>query len=214
MAAKKENKQESLLEASPSSLRYSAGIVGNNLDLSDATGMYGYVNAIKLLIQRGLDLSQQHTEQATEYKEAMIPMTYNLATHTWTGWGDANDTAEDYRLVGLEAARLNLKLREDIGQKPSKQASGHWVIGIHLIAEGQYQDALRSFEHCRDLAREDNEEQMSLMAEGWIHLSNILAGENEADELEAIKQKLSSMDKDGVFLANQFDPALSKFQDR
>jgi len=214
MGDKKENKQESLLEASPSSLRYSVAIVRDNIDRSDPTGMYGYVNAIKLLVQRGLDLSQQHTAQAAEYKEAMLPMSYNLSADTWTGWEDAHDTAEDYRLVGLEAARLNLKLKEDIGQSPSKRGAGHWIIGIHLIAEGQYQDAVRSFEHCRDLARKDSEEQMALMAEGWVHLSNILAGENETDELEAVKQKLSSMDKDGVFLANQFDPALSKFQDR
>ena len=106
MDDKKEKKQESLLEALPLSLRYSAAIVRDNIDRSDATGMYGYVNSIKLLIQRGLELSQQHTEQAAEYKEAMLPMTYNLAADTWTGWEDAHDTAEDYRLVGLEACLL------------------------------------------------------------------------------------------------------------
>ena len=208
------DEKQTLFDASPSDLGISLKLLRDAMHHSDVTGMHGYVTAAKLIIQHGLNLSQLHPDSAAEYNKALIGPTYNLAADTWPGWEDAHANAEEYRLIGLEAAHLNLKLREETEQGAVQRSRGHWIVGAHQIAGGQYSKAAYSFRQCLDLANEAGVEQTALMAQGWIHLANILAGMDESSELKEVELRLSSLGNEGAFLSDQFGHALSKFQNR
>lgn len=201
--------QEALLAPSPASLRVTLGALRVNLDLNDPGAMFTYVHGARFLIQHALSLAQEDERLADEYRAAIVPATYNLAADTWSGWEDAFPGANAYRSFGLESARLNIRLREELGQDASAQSRGHWVLGIQLIAAGQFEAAAESFTRVRDLSGDSRPGE--LMAQGWIHVANILQGEQEEDQLEAVKTELSGMGDDGAFLAGQYDPALVRF---
>jgi len=204
---------ESLLQASPTSLSYAISAARKSF-LSDRTAFADYVLVTRLLIQRGLTLVREQPDLAVHYTKVLIGPTYDLSAAIWPGWVDANPGAQQFHAVGLELAQLNLRLREQLSQGPSSVRRGHWLLAIHLIADGNYQGAVNSFERSLDLAKEGGEVQVSLMTQGWIHVSNILAGSDERDALETVKARLKRMDKEGTFYASQYEPALEVFRTR
>ena len=197
--------------APPEKLVKKAEAIRIGFDLNDPEQMFSYVLKVRELIQHGLDMASAYPDDAGEYQAALVPVTHDAAIDTWPGWKDAY-VSDEYRLFGLQTARLNLKLREDLKQSPEKRSLGHWIVGLHLLANIQYQDAADSFIASRDLALEGNAEQTVVVAQGWIHLAAILAGKDQWDEFEAIKQQLAGMDDQGKYLASQFDSAIAKFK--
>jgi hypothetical protein len=206
--AKEDPLAGSLLDVSPSGIRSAAHALRRSHDLNDPEHLYSYVHSSRMLIQYAL-VQAEGDPNGDEYRKSIIPVTYNLAADTWTGWEDANSAAEDHRALGFEAAKLNVELRESLGQAGTKLGIGYWILGAHLITDNRFSEALVSFSKCRDLADEDGNEVSAAMAQGWIHVANILSGKDESRELGATKERLTELGKDGRFYASQFDPAIS-----
>ena len=203
--------KESLLETAPASLGVANGVLTTTFERG-SKGMGGYTYLLKLLIQHTLNLAEQNPNMAMQYKTAAIPMTYNLAANTWSGWGEDSAAVEEHhRLLGLEAARLNIDLAKDVGLGPERRKNGYWVLGAHLTEAGNYTDAIDAFEVSRDFARRAGDEEAELMAQGWIHMANTLAGVDETEQLAAIKHELEALGDDGAFFASQFAVAYGVF---
>ena len=202
-------KAEALEETSPGSLRMAGGMLGKgfNRGVDDLDG-YAYLQ--KLLIQHALGLAERNPDQATEYKSAAIPMAYNLAAHTWIGWGAGQVGAVEahHRRLGLEAARLNIKLAAEVGLGPERRRNGYWMLGAQQLAAGDYDAAAQSFRASAALGAESDDEAATSMAQGWVHVARILAGQDESGDLDAVTAKLRTLGEDGVFYAGQYAVAL------
>ena len=144
-------------------------------------------------------------------RRGIVPMTYNLAADTWSGWEDAETVGEADRAIGVEAARLNIQLADELGFPPERRKNGYWILGAHLLEAGSYLDAETAFRTSHELTRETSDEAAQLMTQGWILTCQILQGEASAETLAPIKAKLMALGEDGKFYAGQFDPAIGKF---
>ncbi|MEM7364627.1 MAG: hypothetical protein AAF525_11420 [Pseudomonadota bacterium] len=205
---------EPLLEASVASLQTTLYTLRTKLDRTDPSGMYGYVHGTRLLIQRGLTLAEEQQEHAETIKQALIPVTYNLAADTWTGLPD-DEGNPAYLRIGLEAATLNLKLRREKQQTGQKLAMGLWMLGVHQLAAGDYVSAQTTFEEYRSVAEDGDEPSAMLMAHGWLIMTQILAGDARKEDLstfDKIRKDLSAQ-PDGKFYVRQMDTALERFSD-
>ncbi len=203
---------EPLAQASPAGLSMANYMLskGFNRGIDD---LDSYVYLLKLAIQHALALAERHPEQATEYHGAAVPMTYNLAANTWIGWGpgEVGAVGEAHRRLGLQAARMNIDLASKLGLGPERRRNGYWVLGAHLLAAGSYAEAADAFATSRDLGAEAAIESAVQMAQGWIHVADILAGEPAAQQLAEVSDKLRGMGKDGAFYADQYEAALAVF---
>ena len=203
---------EPLAETSPASLRTVNDMLAQafNRGVDD---LDSYVYLLKLAIQHALALAERHPDQAGDYKGVAVAMTYNLAANTWVGWGpgEVGAVGESHRRLGLQAARRNLELACELGLGPERRRNGYWVLGAQLLAAGDYRAAAQAFATSRDLGAQANLESAALMAQGWIHVANILAGGEETQQLAEVGAKLRGMGEDGVFYADQYPLALALF---
>lgn len=144
-------------------------------------------------------------------RRSIVPMTYNLAADTWGGWEDADVVDKSDRAIGLEASRLNIKLAKALGFGPERRKNGYWILGAHLLEEGDYEKADSAFKTSHEFTCQTDDRAAQLMTEGWILASRLLRDEPLEQSLEEVKRKLKTLGDDGVFYAAQFDPALEKF---
>lgn len=204
---------EALLETAPESLRTANYILSKTFDRG-TEDMDAYTYLAKLLLQHALNLSERHPAQARDYKRAALPIAYNLAANTWPGWGapDGEVVVRDHhRRLGLEAARLDVRLSAEVAPTAQRRFNSQWLLGAHLVADGAYADAVAAFEAGQALAIEANLEQSATVAQGWIHLANTLAGTDEREALAVIEAKLIEQGGDGPFYARQFAAAYAVF---
>ena len=204
---------EGLLETTPGGLRTVNYLLSRafNRGVDD---LDPYVYCMKLAIQQALRSAERHPDQAAAYKAAAIPLTYNLAMNTWPGWGpgEVGDVNDAHRRLGLAAARRNVELAAELGLGPERRRNGYWALGAQLLAAGDYAEATAAFAASRDLARAAELESAVLMAQGWIHAANILAGHDEQAALAAVVAALRGLeDDDGAFYAEQYAVALRVF---
>ena len=167
-------RREGLLETTPESLRTANYVLSKTFDRG-VKDMAAYTYLAKLLLQHTLSLANQNLDQALDYKRAALRLTYNLAANTWPGWGDEEhpvSISDHQRRLGLEAAKLDVKLAAEAAPTVQRRSNSYWILGAHLIADGQYAAAVAAFQTCRKLRAEAGNDQGAVMAQGWIHLAN------------------------------------------
>ena len=201
---------EPLEATSPEGLRMARHLLAKRFERG-VEDIDGYVYLQKLLVQQALHSAERQPDAAADYRQAAVVLTYNLAADTWPGWGPGNvgPVAESHRRLGLAAARKNVALAAELGLPPERRKNGYWILGAHLLANGDAKAAAAAFARSRDFAAEAKDEAGRLMAQGWIHVAAILAGEDEQDDLAAIASQLREMGGDGAFYADQYDVALA-----
>lgn len=209
---------EPLDATSPASLNMASYVLAQRFErgAGDRSALDGYVYLLKLLIQHALLQAEQHPEAAEEYQRSAVPMLYNLAADTWPGWSPehASTVADAHLRLGLAAARQNVALAAELGLPPERRRNGYWILGAQLLANGHPEAATAAFAQSRDLAAEAEIESGKLMAQGWIHVAAILAGDDAQDALEAVIEQLRATGDDGVFYADQYETALRALAER
>lgn len=205
--------EEALLETAPESLRAANYILSKTFDRG-TKDMDAYTYLAKLLLQHALNLAERHPAEARDYQRAALPITYNLAANTWPGWGVPDGPAiirDHHRRLGLEAARLDVRLAAEVAPAAQRRFNSQWILGAHLVAAGAYADAVAAFATGQALAVEADLEQSATVAQGWIHLANTLAGTDQTEALARIEAKLIEQGGDGPFYARQFAAAYAVF---
>ena len=198
---------EPLEATSPAGLRTASYLLARRFNRG-VDDVHGYVYLLKLLCGQALRLAEQHPD--ADYQEAAVVLTYNLAADTWPGWGpgQVGPVTEAHRRLGLAAARRNVALAAELRLPPNRRRNGYWILGVQLLADGDAAAAAEAFAESRDLAAAAGNNAGRLMAQGWLHVSAILAGRNERAELDAIDDKLREQGQEGRFYADQYQTAL------
>jgi hypothetical protein len=143
-------------------------------------------------------------------------LAFNLASNTWPGWNDEGITpTESDRRVGLDAARLNLRLAIELKRDHLPLCNAHWILGAHHLADGHYDDARDAFETAADHARQANSAEFEAMTNGYAAMASILQHPENSelrrplDENVAILRRLDN--DDSRFFADQLESVLRLF---
>lgn len=101
-------------------------------------------------------------------------LAFNVASFSWPGWAEPGiaPTAEDLA-AGMQAARLNLRLAEELSKPTDRVEDAHWLVGAHLLAVGDAAAALEQF-------RQASPETRPLYA-GYVLLAEVVLGRSGAD---------------------------------
>ena len=201
---------EALTESSTDGLRSSLYLIREEIDRSTAQGMFAYVLVARTLVQHALNRADADSTGGDDYRRVLLPALYNLSADTWIGWEGANEHAVTYQHFGLEAAELNVTLRNGLGLDARRRGMAYWMQGAHQLAAGDASSARESFATCLELAESSADGHGVLMSTGWLHVASILSGTDESAELDAVAQTLADTDEDGAFYADQFDAALER----
>jgi hypothetical protein len=174
----------------------------------------GYVLAARCVITGASHLASEAEnsgESPEGYRTLVRNMTFNIASACWPGWEDAYDTVAPAHLaLSLELCRLNIELSDALNSPPAQTGNGYWMLGAHLLANGSWNEAEQAFRTAAELGREAGAQDSALMAEGWILVTQTLAGHDRQAELDGLIEKLKSLGEDGEFYAGQYLPAIQR----
>jgi hypothetical protein len=136
-------------------------------------------------------------------------MAFNLGSFTWPGWDEKGIVITPADLwIGYDAARLNLRLAEELKKPPKTLASAQWLLGAQALARKSYDEAMGCFAMFAELA---DTEPDRLVAVGYASLAHLMAN-REVDRhatvfQQSVKLLAASPLADGPFFAQQLQVA-------
>jgi hypothetical protein len=110
--------------------------------------------------------------------------------------------------VGLDAAKLNLRLAKELSNPADRVEDAHWLLGAHLLSGGDPTGALAQFQQC-------SPEKRPLFA-GYVLLARILLPEPGAQhEFDGLLAAMRARGNDeGKFNESQLSTAHRVFVGR
>jgi hypothetical protein len=152
---------------------------------------------------------------ARSLRGAAKHLAYNLASFTWPGWNEAGIVITNSDLaVGLEAARLNVRLAEELDRPQKARANALWTLGAQQLAAGDYSQAGETFCRAKSHAEQADAAALVRMLEGYVLLSQSLA--QPAGGNRPFNSFVESLRADGSQeakeYADQLSVAMSVFQ--
>jgi len=132
---------------------------------------------IQHILEKAREFDKSDTKKAAKLRSFAKQLSYNLASFTWPGWDEPGIVVKkDYIVVGLDAAKLNLRLATKLKKGVLKISIAHWMLGAQHLANIDYPQALKSFSLARDLAKKAKSRSNELLALGFIGITQILEG--------------------------------------
>jgi hypothetical protein len=180
-----------------------------NLPLAVALGRAG--------VQFALTAAEHHDELAGELRSTAKALAYNLASFIWPGWNEPGIavTATDVA-VGLDAAKTNLRLANELQKGDLPLSRAHWMLGAQQLAASDFAAATASFAEAEKFAAAANTPTEALLARGFVLVTHLVEAHRQgtptpaAAELVTLKQNLAQL-PDGEAFCSQFDGALAVF---
>jgi hypothetical protein len=170
--------------------------------------------ALHYLLLKVDEFRNSEPERGFELKKQAKAMAFNLASFCWPGWNEEGILLSVENIqTGLETAKLNLRLADELGDESLSLSVDYWVLGAQYIATQNYEQALNAFGTQKKLANEAGDKLNELLADGYIGITMIISGdENGQDFLgEAIKALTEDGSEDAKFYIEQFNTVLNVF---
>jgi hypothetical protein len=114
------------------------------------------LRSVVVVAQKGIDYCLMQASEAGKRKDKTLEellrglaktIAYNLGSYTWPGWDEPGIKIQPEDLVlGFQAAKLNLRLGEDLARGAEPMSRAHWLVGAHALAAGNMQRHWRVFE--------------------------------------------------------------------
>lgn len=143
-------------------------------------------------------------------------MAYNLGANCWPGWKEPGITIGPTELtIGLDAARLNLRLGIELQRPAEPLAHAHWLLGAQLLAAKEYDAASAEFIKSAQKFAAANKPTEERMALAYEKLTRRLQRAEDAAARETLQAALAALEKldndDARFFAEQIRTAEEVF---
>jgi hypothetical protein len=186
-------------------------------DRKDLPGMILAAQAgIHFSLQRARDLDDTKQEDAARLRGHAKMIAYNLGANCWPGWMEPGLTlTRTEREIGLDAARLNLRLAMELKRTPEPTGHAHWLLGAQLLAADQFDAAAIQFAKAAQQFRESQKPAEEHMAVSYEKLTRRVQHAGDAKSRTALEQSLTALESlgndDARFFAEQVRTAESAF---
>src|SRR5207237_9220764 len=100
--------------------------------------------AVNVAWLRAMDVEKSDPDLAKELRHSAKGMCYDIASFTWDGWGESRITITPTDLaLGLDAAKANLRLAEQLQRGDLPMSRAHWMLAGHHLSAGNSDLALK-----------------------------------------------------------------------
>ena len=152
---------------------------------------------------------------AVLYGEAKA-IAYDLGANLWPGWQDEGIELSPADLAtGLEAARLNLKLAEQLERPPLPRCNAHWLLGAQLLAGGKCGSAAEHFELARQQAAAADRPEYVQMAAGYAAIARLKQDSDRSAAVAEFDAAVGTLrefkSEDATFFAKQLESVRELF---
>lgn len=170
-------------------------------------------------VQLGLTEGRRAAASDAERSEQLLgqakAVSYNLASFTWPGWDeDGIELSRADVVMGLDAAKVNLRLAIELERGPDPMGKAHWLLGAHFLSARNLDRAREHFELARDFEKQANPENGGSLQDGYLAVTGLVANPGDPALEQKLREAQEGLRKleDGDFLADQLTTALAVFQ--
>lgn len=167
-------------------------------------------------IQYGLTISATAAdpELAGQFKSTAKAIAYDLASFTWPGWAEPGLVIGPTDLaIGLDAAKINLRLAHELNKGDLALARAHWMLGGQQLAGGSLSEAQGSFSQAEHYAAAAGAEGERLLAQAFGLITTLLLSPDSINthaHLTQLKDSLHHLEHGDQFI-DQIDTAWQVF---
>jgi hypothetical protein len=182
-----------------------------NLPASIAIGRAGVAFATTQAVNadRANDKELSHKLRSTAKA-----LCYNLASFTWDGWDEPGFAITPSDLaVGLDAAKANLRLAEELNKGDLPLSRAYWILAGHELSAGDRSSAAKHYQLGERHAFAAGSKQDARLNQAFAHMVDLLNDPNDAQTqrgLDTIKSDLKQ-EKDGQEFVRQVETACAVF---
>lgn len=179
------------------------------LQRKDVRGMIALSRAgIHLALTAADRVESSDAETARSLRGQAKTLAYDLGSNLWPGWQDEGIVLTPADLAtGLEAARLNLRLAEELDRAALPRCNAHWLLGAHELARGEAATARVQFELAAAQAQSAEKPEYVAMCQGYAAVTDLQRDSMSAAaaaEFDRCVQALREMRTDDAgFFADQ-----------
>jgi hypothetical protein len=142
---------------------------------------------------------------AAKLRSAAKGMAFNLASFTWPGWDEPAIaiTLADLA-IGLDAAKLNLRLAIELNKGDLPLSRAHWMRAAHHLTLRQYPQAVDGFATAAEYAIKAASAADEFLCKAFECLANLAQRPSDAvllTELSKTREKLRPLENGPGFIA-------------
>ncbi len=182
-----------------------------DVPLTVAFGRRGIAFALEAARADGLP-----EESATDLRATAKTIAYNVAANTWPGWDDEGiEISQTDLALGLDCARLNLRLAVELDKPADKVSAAHWLLGAQQMANGDTEAAIASFHTAARFSEKAEQPRETLLNESYAALAGMLVERTRATSLSQFDATVTAPRNEGSddakFYADQLETARKVF---
>jgi len=164
---------------------------------------------------RAITVAGNNPNLSRRLRGAAGRIAFNLASSTWPGWNEPGiEVTPEQRELGREGARFALSVSEELDAGAGPLANGHWMVGAHELAAGEFEEAITSFERAALYGRAAGDRGTELVSEGFAAITRIAANMDAGDARERLGEIRATIERElgnPSFWTSQFDTATQVF---
>jgi hypothetical protein len=185
---------------SPESFLAAARLVRQSL-YWEKKDLASYVVVATHLLDTALANAKGSSGGAEFFMARSLGLSYDIASFTWPGWNEPGVIVTPTLLAaGLEAARLNFNLAQEVQSPEGVRKAAHFILGAQLLAAGEPAEAIRIWSTSPD-------EQGN---HPWVLLAKVVRGDDPG-ELDRVLLDLQWQGGEAEEMSKQIQTARSVF---
>jgi len=132
-------------------------------------------------IQYGLsaatEVEQVNPEAAEEIRLKVRALAYNVASFAWPGWDEQGIAPNETNIAfGYDAAKLLIRMCQEMDAEPIKMARAWWLLGGYQLAVGKRARAQQSYDQSAEQAAVSDARSEQLLAQAFSILAQSAQG--------------------------------------
>lgn len=160
---------------------------------------------LQYILQKSTELEKKDPKKAKQLKVYAKKLAYNISSFTWPGWDEPGVVVKkDYIVVGLDAAKLNLRLTTLLNSGVLKTSIAYWMLGAQQLANEDYTKALKSFSVSKELADKAKSREQQLLTLGFMGICRLLEGSDKNNGEQMYKDTIKELESINTKNANAF----------
>lgn len=150
-------------------------------------------------------------ESAEKLRSIAKGIAYNVGSFSWPGWEEPGiaPTVADL-IVGMDCARLNLRLAIELKKPPVALSKAHWLVGAHALTSENFELAEREFRLARDVlpAIDEASKNLQWLNQGFLAVAQMCSNPADAAATARFEQIIAELRADNGDDAKVYLPQL------
>jgi hypothetical protein len=173
-------------------------------------------SGIQFALSRAQELDATDAKRAAQLRGQAKAMAYNLAANCWPGWMEPGiSIGATECAIGLDAARINLRLGLELERPAEPLGHAHWLLGAQLLAAAQFESSAAEFARSAQQFASATKPTEEKMAQAYGKLASRLEQAGDSRRQDDLKQSLAALESlandDARFFAEQIRTAEKVF---